>query len=157
MTKKTKKQLFAALTALIICICTLSPLAALASNDYLAYSFKIAAHQQWTHWHRDELRSTKNTKNAWKVNMIGSDEPTSAHPDGKGLTATTYRLSRYDNHSTAASGMYNVKEYSGAHYYPANSKGSGTCVLLSGRDNNNIAKTYGVTGVWDEETGKILS
>lgn len=43
MTKKTKKQLFAALTALIICICTLSPLAALASNDYLAYSFKIAA------------------------------------------------------------------------------------------------------------------
>ena len=145
MTKKTKKQLFAALTALIICICTLSPLAALASNDYLAYSFKIAAHQQWTHWNRDELRSTKNTKNAWKVNMIGSDEPTSAHPDGKGLTATTYRLSRYDNHST------------GAHYYPANSKGSGTCVLLSGRDNNNIAKTYGVTGVWDEETGKILS
>lgn len=62
MTKKTKKQLFAALTALIICICTLSPLAALAGNDNLVYSFGIAAHQQWTHWNRDDCVQQKTQK-----------------------------------------------------------------------------------------------
>lgn len=51
-----------------------------------------------------------------------------------------------------ASKIHNVKQGSGAHYYHANSQGSHTYVALAVENNNYSASSYGIDGVWDEET-----
>lgn len=123
-------------------------LTAQATDDNVSYSFNIKAKCQNT-YSTGRYRQTTNTSNPWKVDLAYSGE-------GAG-TITTFWLAKYNSNHTVVSvggvdGTHNVKQGTGAKYYLASKKASQTNVCLGAENNNNVDKTYEVSGYWDEET-----
>lgn len=118
-----------------------------ASDDNHSYAFYVPAHQGISQYSNGNYRSTNDTNNAWKVNLKASSEP------GNGNTYTSFCLG--NSSQNAVSGWHNVQEASGSHYYAAYTSASNITVYLQAKDNNNIANSYNVSGVWDEETGQL--
>ena len=117
----------------------------LSTDDNHSFSFKIPANQNQGRYTSGKFRSTTDHNNAWKVNFKTSNEP------GTGNTYTKFSICLNDG--TLASSWHTVQESSGAHYYAGNDWGDYITVYLHGKDNNNIASSYPVSGYWDEETG----
>ena len=116
-----------------------------AADNNIGYEFKLQHHYK-NSYTEIEYRQTKNVNNKWKVNMVYSAE-------GKG-TIATYWLNRpyLFNTTERVSAVHDVKQGSGAHYYKAYKKASQEWVNLGAENNNDTAKSYKVSGYWDEET-----
>lgn len=115
-----------------------------ASNDN--YKFHLLVPYGYGNaYSNDAFRQTTHTDNPWKVNLQKSAE-------GKGTIMTFWLINTGDSKIPKASKIHNVKQGSGAHYYHANSQGSHTYVALAVENNNYSASSYGIDGVWDEET-----
>ena len=119
-----------------------SPAVSKASDDNHPFGFTIKAYQGDT-YASPRYRQTTNTSNKWKVNLKDSSEGREA--------VMTFWLAK-DSNNAVASGLYNVAQGTGAHYYNAKSNASQTDVKLGAENNNYTANTYTVSGVWDEET-----
>ncbi len=143
MKKKTTK-VFSVVLVVMLFVATFA-VSAFAGDENLIYSFNIQANRNVTRYTVGQFRDTTNNNNAWKVNFKTSNEP------GTGRTFTEYVITKSDG--TLAASWHSVQVSTGAHYYAANDNGDFATVYLNGRDNNNIASTYTVTGYWDEETG----
>lgn len=93
-----------------------------------------------------ELRSTTNPKNSWKVDFKSSTET-------KGTISTFWLVNT--SHS-AVSTKQNIKVGSDPLYSPAYSSANNTYVQLAVENNTNTTENYTVKGYWDEETGVIV-
>lgn len=114
-----------------------------AADNNISYKFKIKANNQNSYSY-DEFRQTYNMENKWKIDLRYSGE-------GDG-TISTFWLAKSSNFQRV-SGVFNVKEGSGAHYYRASSLASNHTYVSFGAENNNTTtKTYTISGYWDEET-----
>ncbi len=148
MKKLTKKFVAIVIALFVVSAISASSLVAVAStNDDIDFSFGIKAYNAITRDPNKRLRSTSNNDNAWKVSLVLSNETT----DNKGC-GSRFCLGLEDK--TEASEWHLVERGSGEHYYPANDAADFRYVYLQCQDNNNSSKTYTVTGIWDEETGK---
>lgn len=143
--KNYYKRLTSVILALIV-VATISATGLVAyaySDNNISYSFTIKASQVASKYSEREYRNTYDNSNAWKVNLRSS---------GEGAKAATYfRLCLKDD--SGVSNWKLVAQGSGAHYYSAWDGADHTYVYLQGKNNNNSAKTYTVSGYWDEETG----
>lgn len=144
--------------ALVIFTAVTAQLSVVAAVDNnIDFTFEIRAEMVPNYDKNEQRRSTKDVNNAWKVKMETSSEPTKGHPDGSAKTVTKFYLGiiRSGNqHNDVGSIQYEIKEGDAAKYFAAYQKASPADVYLYGRDNNKTNHSYGVTGVWDEETGK---
>lgn len=113
---------------------------AFASNDNHPYSFTIKS-EYGNGYSPERYRQTTNVNNKWKVNLQSSGE-------GNG----TISLFWLDKNYSVVSDFYEVKQGSGAHYYPADHTASKSDVGLGAENNNYSTNSYTVSGVWDEET-----
>lgn len=120
---------------------------AYASNDNIAFEFKIGSWQSNGRVSdaKARLRETTNVDDQWKVGLKSSGEGTG--------TITRFWLEVYnkDNVSPAV----NATQGSSVYYKKANSGASRAYVYLTGENNNFNGNTYYVSGIWDEETGVI--
>lgn len=148
MKKLTKK--FIAIVIALFAVSTISAgsLVAMASIDEdIAFSFQIKANNEISRDPNKRFRSTFNNDNAWKVELVTSNET----DDRKGC-GTYFCLGLDDK--TSASAWHLVERGSGEHYYSSNDAADFANVYLQGKDNNNSSKVYTVGGFWDEETDK---
>lgn len=146
---KKGKVLIVLLICLSCIVTSFSLTAFAANNDNIAYSFKMKANLGRS-YSSSEYRGTLNPKNSWKVNMTYSDE-------GTGTAAIYFLASANILTRTQLSDAYTVKQGSGAHYYAAYAEASERNVALGCKNNNDVAKSYTVSGYWDEETGVIVN
>ncbi len=120
-----------------------------STNYNYSYSFTVPANRGMVKTSTGYKRQTSNVNNAWKINLKNSAE------DGTGRTFTQFCICLNDK--TAASAWYSIQETTGDYFKKANDAAGWKTVYLGARDNNNIASSYKVSGVWDEETGVILN
>jgi hypothetical protein len=137
--KFKKSRLTIALMICFMLVATAMPV--FASNDNHSYAFTIKTHYGNT-YSPSRYRETTNPQNQWKVNLAYSAE-------GAG-TYITFWLSKASN-KVVTSGIYDVQQGSGAHYYNATNGANATDVCLSAENNNDSANTYAISGYWDEE------
>ena len=134
------------LTFLIILSCFTAgfSMTALAGNDDVPFSFTMKANMK-NSYTGDRYRETTRTNNPWKVNMTASTAGTN--------TQAYYFLASNGILRIQYSDPHLVKAGSGNHYYKAYSNASKQNVSLGCRNNNDVNKSYTVSGYWDEETG----
>lgn len=136
------------LVTLCVTTSTLSSYAAI--NNNIDFGFVIVANGKVNKNSIPQFRSTKNTQNAWKVNLKDSSE--SQYGTN---TYTNFHLGIKNDYgiNPKGSNSYKVLEGSGSHYYAAYQDASQKYVYLYGYDNMNTNSAYDVSGYWDEETG----
>lgn len=124
-----------------------------AVNNNIDYEFTILANGKVNKNSISQYRSTTNTRNSWKVNLLNSTE--SIYGTN---TYTNFHLGVKNDFGINPKGSYSysVLEKSGAHYFPAFDNASKQYVYLYGCDNMTNNNAYQVSGHWDEETGKIV-
>jgi len=134
------------LTFLIILSCFTAgfSMTALAGDDNVAFSFTMKANLAKSYT-GDRYRETTRTNNPWKVNMTGSTE-------GK-HTQAYYFLASNGIRRIQYSDRHLVKSETGDHCYKAYAEASKQGVSLGCKNNNDVNKSYTVSGYWDEETG----
>ncbi len=126
----------------LIAVMAMNIVPAFASDDNVAFSFTVKGAYANT-YSAKRYRQTTNTSNKWKVNLAYSEE-------GVG-TYTTFWLASSSDHDVV-SGIHDVKQGSGDHYYNAYSTASESYVCLGAENNNYTTSTYVISGYWDEET-----
>lgn len=144
MKKNFKKKL----TAFGLCAFALSSLVATnafaSSDDDYDFNFRIQGSVDNAQDPTSRYRGTTDNSNAWKVNLLDSDE-------GPG-TVTDFWIEH--KNGTNASSQHHVKQGNGSYYFPANDNGDNAYVYLTAENNNFATSTqYNVSGKWDPETG----
>lgn len=131
---------------LLLAIVVPASVSAANNNDY-DYAFYIHSYHDNTRVgdNGSRYRSTKDPENSWKVKMTYSNEP------GDSKTITRYWIEGESGENVAAS--VNVLEDDPAYYNQAYDSASERRVYLTAENNNYSSNTYGVGGIWDEETG----
>lgn len=142
---KKKGKVFAVICCAIIGVTALSVPA--SENNNVSFSFQIGKYHKNGRTAKGRYRSTTNTNDAWKVQLITSGE-------GNG-TYTRFWLENYDEDNV--SGMIKAQQGEAATYEKASGKASKATVYLTGENNNFNGDKYNVTGIWDEETGIIIN
>lgn len=128
---------------LMICVCLCVAYASYSYEDSYSFHFTVKPYRSWNYT-TCRYRESYRPENKWKVNLQNSTE-------GSG-TIINFKLSA-SNHSTNLSNTHAVAQGTGNHYYAAYSSAGGRDVCLAGQNNNNVSKTYTISGVWDEEVG----
>ena len=116
-----------------------------ATDDDIAFSLGVKALKA-NSYTGQQLRSTTNPKNSWKVNFKSSTET-------KGTISTFWLVNT--SHS-AVSAKQDIKVGSSPLYSPAYSSANKTNVKLAVENNTNTTENYTVKGYWDEETGILV-
>lgn len=144
---KRSVKCFCAVAMVMLCVSTLNTNAAKDGNHKFSFVIKGSMDNARVKDGDARYRGTTNPRNMWKVKMITSDEC-----NGKGKTVTNYWIENRggDNLSKEVSA-----KKGDAVYCPAKAKASRVTVYLTGENNNWSGDEYQVTGVWDEETGRI--
>lgn len=142
--KKTKKLLLAILVVCSVLTCCSFTAFAGYDND-IVYAITMADHQKNAYSDDGYTRDTTNPKEAWKVQMVLSAE-------GK-KTYAYYFLASDNILRTRYSNEKLVQQGDTARYYSAYDSAAGKDIALGCRNNNDVNKTYIVSGYWDEETG----
>lgn len=158
---KKRKALIAILVSLLLLLSltvSLTPIISkAAAAATVSFSFDISGKQALTKTPSYQYRNATSVSNAWAVRLDYSNEPTVAHPDGSGKTATTFWLGIYNPKGTNPLGSkkYNVTE-GGAYfdYFPAYEAASKKYVYLYACDNNYRLESYSASGKWNPATGK---
>lgn len=150
---KLFKQLSALLMLFVAFCLVVTPMVSNAYSDNdISYTFQVAANGGPSHFTAKEYRNTKDTNNAWKVGMSTSTESRSVR------SVTKFYLGvQHSPYNAVGSEMYKVIVREGPKYYPSYTNALHTYVYLYARDDTITNKSYTVTGVWDEETGKAPS
>lgn len=116
-----------------------------ATDDNIKFSLGVKALKA-NSYTGQQLRSTTNPKNSWKVNFKSSTET-------KGTISTFWLVNT--SHS-AVSAKQDIKVGSSPLYSPAYSSANKTNVKLAVENNTNTTENYTVKGYWDEETGILV-
>lgn len=128
--------------ALSVCALLVSISSFAAGNDDKHYEFRIEAFGVNGRIASPEYRQTKYPENQWKVKMEYSEE-------GERTVARYWLENTAKNnvspHVDATQGL-------GPYYKEAKDSASQTNVYLTAQNNNINAKSYNVSGIWDEET-----
>lgn len=144
---KSKKILACVLS--VCCIMSvLLTVPAFAGEDSFAFNFTMKAYQ-WKNYTNDErLRTAPNTNNPWKVNLAFSEE-------GEG-TIAIFWLAENNIAKTPQAHSQSVKQGTGKHYYKAYASAQNKNVVLGVMNNNDMTKSFKVSGYWDEEIGRLM-
>lgn len=143
---ETCKNLFDFLI-ILSCFTAGFSMTALAGDDNVAFSFTMKADMK-KNYTGDRYRETTRTNNPWKVNMTASTE-------GK-HTQAYYFLASNGIRRIQYSDQHLVKSETGDHCYKAYAEASKQGVSLGCKNNNDVNKSYTVSGYWDEETGGTI-
>lgn len=143
-----KGKVFLVLLMCLCCFLASFSLTAFAGNDNIPYSFTMKANMGRSYT-SSEYRETTRTNNPWKVNMTYNEE-------GSGTAAIYFLAGSNIITRPQYSDAYIVVQGTGAHYYPAYAEASQKNVALGVKNNNDVAKSYTVSGYWDEETGGTI-
>lgn len=145
---KKGKAFLVSLMILCCLVASFSLTSFAAYDNNISYSLEMKANLARSYT-SSEYRGTTNPNNSWKVNMTHNAE-------GTGTIAIYFLASSNIITRMQYSDAYSVIQGSGAHYYPAYLEASEQNVALGCKNNNDVAKTYTVSGFWDEETGVIV-
>ncbi|MCY8935670.1 DUF2712 domain-containing protein [Peribacillus frigoritolerans] len=140
-----KSNVFKLALCAIIGVGIIYPTISFAGDDSIGFEFTIKPDQGNSRT-TARYRETTVENNAWKVNVTESGEGNTA------LTTFWLELSG----GTNVSHPFSVAEVESAKYAPAYTNASKAYVHLTAQNNNLNNDTYGVTGIWDEETGVLV-
>ncbi len=152
--KNLIKRLSVLIVVFTVFMVSTSAVSSIASidNDTIGYSFEIVPYGKVSKYPVSRYRSTTDVNNAWKVELVNSNE------SSKGTrTATSFHLGVYNpnGYNPKGSGTYAARLGSDFYYHAAYSNASKADVYLYGRDNlDTNSFSYSVSGHWDEETGQ---
>ena len=142
--RKLKSILLVFMVIFTLCVGTATCSYA-ATDDNIKFSLGVKALKA-NSYTGQQLRSTTNPKNSWKVNFKSSTET-------KGTISTFWLVNT--SHS-AVSAKQDIKVGSSPLYSPAYSSANKTNVKLAVENNTNTTENYTVKGYWDEETGILV-
>ena len=142
--RKLKSILLVFMVIFTLCVGTATCSYA-ATDDNIKFSLGVKALKA-NSYTGQQLRSTTNPKNSWKVNFKSSTET-------KGTISTFWLVNT--SHS-AVSAKQDIKVGSSPLYSPAYSSANKTNVKLAVENNTNTTEKYTVKGYWDEETGILV-
>ncbi len=132
-----------AVFGLSLSVAVASVVPAFASNDNIYYSFTMPSKRKAVYaGGKGRYRQTKRTTNPWKVKMMYSAEGTG--------TKAFYWIANASSKSKVTAGM-TVTQGSHERRQEPYAAANQNWVRLAVKNNNNTAKTYYVSGVWDEE------
>ena len=137
-------KIILAFLMILCCVTAGFSMTAFAGNDDIPYSFTMKAHGKKSYT-GDRYRETTRTNNPWKVNMTLNTE-------GKN-TKAYYFLASNGIRRIQYSDQHLIEAGSGDHTYKAYAEASKQGVSLGCKNNNDVPKSYTVSGYWDEETG----
>lgn len=112
-----------------------------AADDSIGYSFTVG-YNQYPGTSSSRYRQTTNTKNCWKANMTYSAEGQN--------TVMNFWLAK---NTANVSDMVSLSVGGKTKYRYAYDSASQTNVNLKAVNNNNVPRSYTISGYWDEETG----
>lgn len=141
----SKRIILGTLAALML-ISSIFISASAAETNSFPYSFKMKADQGKSYSKDLNYRGTGKTSVPWMVNMTFNAE-------GEGTKAQYFLASSstpYEN----VSAYKTVTQGSGAKYFHAYSSANKRTVQLAARNNNDVTKSYTISGYWDEETAE---
>ena len=146
---RKKKTMLCFLSAMSILVAGVAQVNAGKTNNY-EFHFNIKANQGNIFSEKRE-RSTKDPKCAWMVDFTKSTEDA-----GGKACKTRFWLEKAGIFGKQVSDDHDILEGSGRKFYASTKSGTQCDVKLGAENNNYNAKTYSVTGYWDEETATIL-
>ena len=142
-----KKRILIGITT---CLITLSALGfssyAYGGDNNIGYSFSVPGGQNWA-FSNAKYRGPSGTSVPWKVNFTYSSEGVGTYMQYFLAGTEWISLSKLSDYKM-------VKQGSGVKYYHAYDSAYNRNVRLGARNNNNVSKSYTVSGYWDEETAK---